>query len=73
MKLKIITLILINLLVVCDEFAQYPVVNTERPRIYADQERLDWCKANHTITGAFKSDYDEFVFYYDNYGLQSLI
>lgn len=64
MKLKKITLILITLLATCDGFAQYPVVKTGRPRIYADQGRIDWLKANNQIAGEFKTDYDRYMYSY---------
>ncbi|MDL2304195.1 heparinase II/III family protein [Bacteroides sp. OttesenSCG-928-D19] len=65
MKLTKITLIFFILLIACDGFAQYPIVRTGRPRMYADQDRIDWLKANYQIDGAFKADYDEFMYSYD--------
>ena len=65
MKLKKIALILITLLATYDGFAQYPTVKTERPRIYANQDRIDWIKANHQSTGTFKTDYDRFIYAYN--------
>lgn len=65
MKLKKIILIFIILLVACAGFAQYPAVKTGRPRIYADQDRIDWLKANYQIAGALKTDYDRFMYSYN--------
>ena len=65
MKLRKIALIFIVFLAAIDGFAQYPVVKTGRPRIYADQDRIDWWRANYQISGAFKGDYDKFVSSYN--------
>ena len=47
-------------------FAQYPTINSDRPRIYADSNRISWMQNNYNIPGNYKTDYDNFVVAYNN-------
>lgn len=41
--------------------AQYPSINENRPRIYADSARLDWLKNNINVPGDCKNTYTDFT------------
>jgi len=47
-------------------FAQYPAINPDRPRIYADMERINWCHDNYNSPGNFQNDYNDFIYAYSN-------
>ena len=62
---QILLRVIILLVTTIPAYAQYPDINTERPRIYTDAERFSWCMVNHTVPGVFKDDFDDFLYRYD--------
>jgi hypothetical protein len=48
-------------------FAQYPVINENRPRIYTDSARLTWLKNNIIVPGDCKDTYTNFLYAYNNW------
>jgi len=64
-KLKIFFFFLIfGNLAIC--FAQYPTINTNRPRIYIDAERFEFLKSKLAVPGDFKTDYDYLISMYNS-------
>ncbi len=64
MKKKILTSFCFVLIFTA--FAQYPIINSGRPRIYADLNRIQWMQNNYNIPGSFKTDFENFVSAYTN-------
>ena len=60
----ILTLSFLLMTIVAD--AQYPSINSARPRIYADANRISWMRENYNIPGDFKTDYDNFITRYND-------
>lgn len=55
-------------LFICNAYSQtYPIINSERPRIYLDVERIDWIRDNINVNGAFKNTYLDFKYRYAHY------
>lgn len=47
--------------------AQYPSINENRPRIYADSARLSWLKANILLPGDCKNTFTDFTTAYNGW------
>jgi hypothetical protein len=52
---------------VLSAYAQYPVINQGRSRIYADSARLAWLQNVITITGACQAIYYSFTYVCNNW------
>jgi len=46
---------------------QAPAINTERPRMLVDSERIGWMQANRLLPGDFGDTYDLFEYRYNNW------
>ncbi len=47
--------------------AQYPLIHTERPRIYADSSRISWLHDHITVPGECRDTYTNFLYAYNNW------
>ena len=47
--------------------AQYPSINSDRPRIYADSTRLAWLEDNITVPGDCMDTYNAMAYAYYNW------
>jgi hypothetical protein len=65
MKKAILTFILITSLV--SVFAQYPTVNTSRPRIWVDSTRFDSLQNLIIVPGEAQDTYNEVLYAYENW------
>lgn len=57
MKKKIIICFIFLFIPIC-VFGQYPIINNNRPRIYADSARISWLKSNILVPGDCKNTFD---------------
>jgi len=48
-------------------FTQIPAVNSGRPRVYADEDRLDWLRNNIIIPGDCQSTFNSIQYAYNNW------
>jgi len=48
-------------------YSQYPIINGNRPRIYADSARISWLRDNITVPGDCRNTYNDFLYAYNNW------
>lgn len=65
MKKILLASLLITILI--SAFAQYPTVNTGRPRIWVDESRFTNLQALITVPGDAQDTYNEVLYAYENY------
>ncbi len=65
MKKAVLSFILLTLITFA--YAQYPVIHTNRPRIYADSTRIAWLQANILTPGDCQTTFNNIVYAYNNW------
>jgi hypothetical protein len=48
-------------------FSQYPTIHSNRPRIFADEARIDWLRANILVAGDCQTTYNSFMTAYNGW------
>lgn len=67
LKFKKIVLFFIFFLKSSLGFSQFPTINENRPRIFVEQNRLNWLQNNISIPGDCKQTYDDMLNAYNNW------
>ncbi len=64
-KKSLLSLILLTYITFA--YAQYPVINTNRPRIYADSTRIAWLQANIIVAGDCQNTFNNITTAYNGW------
>jgi hypothetical protein len=67
MKIKIYILKIFILSGVIQIYSQYPAINQNRPRIYADTDRLTWLAGNILVPGQCQNTFKDIQYAYNNW------